>query len=74
MRVTGLRCTRCKSTDVLAIWPGNDRGDVGLLPFPLLPGRPVKAWCEKCWLERFGTDARLPRRGSQLKSWKIAQD
>lgn len=68
MQVTGLCCTRCKSTDVLAIWPGNDREDVDLLPFPLLPGRPVQAWCERCWLERFGTEARLPRRSNRVNT------
>lgn len=68
MRVTGLACTRCKTNNVLAIWPGTDPERSQLPLFTVLPGRPVKAWCERCWLERFGADARLPQRGSQRKN------
>jgi len=71
MRIIGLHCTDCQHDDVIAIWPGKEVAQCDI--FRPLPNRPVKAWCELCWIKRFGPKPRLPRRGSNLKSRPVAQ-
>lgn len=60
MILSDVRCFDCNDPDVVAIWPGKE--DIQYEMFRLIPGRPVRAWCEKCWLIRYGQQPRLPRR------------
>lgn len=59
MRLNELRCTECGNDEVIAVWPGQQgvQGDL----FTVLRDRPVKIWCELCWLKRFGPKPRQPK-------------
>lgn len=66
MKLADLRCADCDSDDLIAFWPGKE--DVQLEMFRLIPGRPVRGWCEQCWIKRFGPTPRLPPRNSRKVS------
>lgn len=62
-----LICTACAGPDVVSVqagqdaeyWPGRglDAQDVGVTPILLRPATRDIAWCLKCWIAKFRTNA-----------------
>lgn len=71
MRLDNLCCADCGEAEIISVWPGKE--DVQMELFRLIPGRPVRGWCEACWLKRFGPKPALPRRGSRAVSRPLTQ-
>jgi len=49
--VAGLHCVGCGSDEVIAVEPGTESERVAGIV--VRRGRPVRAWCAKCWRRRF---------------------
>jgi hypothetical protein len=49
--VAGLRCVGCGSDEVVAVEPGAESERVAGIV--VHRGRPVRAWCAKCWRRRW---------------------
>jgi hypothetical protein len=49
--VADLRCAGCGSEEVVAVEPGAESDRVAGIV--VRRGRPVRAWCAKCWQRRW---------------------
>lgn len=61
MIINGLRCSKCGDPELIAVWPCDTADQFDL--FVMTPQRPLKCWCEACWIKDFAQVAPLQRRG-----------